>query len=418
MSDQKRETNWIGYAGVMAVATAGALIAAAATDLWVLTAVPVGLLFGFFLQKGDLCGASAFSEVLLMKDWRKVVGLWVCIVVSMLGFALFEQLGWVKLNPKPMFWLSYLVGGIVFGVGMVLAGGCVSGCLYKAGAGNLNSMAGVVGIPIGVAMVEYGPLNGWHKAMMEFVVRTQDKGSVTFSSVTGMPFWLIALILAGVTFGVGLILRLRMSRTSPKRGTSSASTVGEWLTRRTWRPWQAGLAIGILAAPAYVSSAVSGRNYGLGVTHGVLQFEVLGTERNVVHVYQKPKAAGGPASSTLPAAVGKPGASTAAPAPAGKKVVWWLVIVVVALVIGSWISGRLSGETRLLPKPPEQTAIAFIGGILVGTGAGFATGCVIGNIMTGWALMSVGLLIFGIATVLANWATTYVYLMGGRVIPR
>ena len=55
----------------------------------VLTAIPIGFLFGFFLQKGDLCGASAFSEVLLMKDWRKIYGLWVCIVTVWL-FLLFS----------------------------------------------------------------------------------------------------------------------------------------------------------------------------------------------------------------------------------------------------------------------------------------------------------------------------------------
>ena len=42
------------------------------TKLWVLTGIPVGFLFGFFLQKGDLCGSSAFSEVILSKDYRKV----------------------------------------------------------------------------------------------------------------------------------------------------------------------------------------------------------------------------------------------------------------------------------------------------------------------------------------------------------
>jgi len=33
-----------------------------------------------------------------------------------------------------------------------------------------------------------------------------------------------------------------------------------------WKPWQAGLAIGILAIAAYMSSSASGRNYPLGVT--------------------------------------------------------------------------------------------------------------------------------------------------------
>jgi hypothetical protein len=79
--------------------------------VWVLTAVPVGFLFGFFLQKGDLCGASAFSEVLVMKDRRKLFGLWMLIVTAMLAFALLQMLGWALMS----------VGMILFGVVTILA---------------------------------------------------------------------------------------------------------------------------------------------------------------------------------------------------------------------------------------------------------------------------------------------------------
>ena len=127
------------------------------TRIWVITAVPVGFLFGFLLQKGDLCGASAFSEVVLMRDWRKIFGLWVAIVVSMVGFAVIAELEWVHLVPKPLLWLNYAVGGALFGAGTVLAGGCISGCLFKAGAGNLNSMVALTGIPLGIGMVEVRP---------------------------------------------------------------------------------------------------------------------------------------------------------------------------------------------------------------------------------------------------------------------
>jgi hypothetical protein len=81
-------------------------------------------------------------------------------------------------------------------------------------------------------------------------------------------------------------------------------------------------------------------------------------------------------------------------------------------MVGSHVSARLSGEARLLPKPPEQVLVAAAGGFLVGMGAALATGCVIGNILSGWALMSVGMVLFGTVTVLANWATTLVYLRG------
>ena len=111
--------------GVLLLITVTAV--AGLTGLWALAAFPVGLLFGFFLQKGDLCGSSAFSEVLVMRDGRKLLGLWVLIVVAMAGFAVLDLLHVVKLSPKPFLYLSYLTGGVIFGVGMVLAGGCISG---------------------------------------------------------------------------------------------------------------------------------------------------------------------------------------------------------------------------------------------------------------------------------------------------
>jgi hypothetical protein len=83
-----------------------AIIAFAVVAAWnrtrVLTAVPIGFLFGLCLQKGDLCGASAFSEVLVMKDRRKLAGLWILIVVSMVGFAALDLLGWVRLSPMQL----------------------------------------------------------------------------------------------------------------------------------------------------------------------------------------------------------------------------------------------------------------------------------------------------------------------------
>jgi hypothetical protein len=170
---------------------------------------------------------------------------------------------------------------------------------------------------------------------------------------------------------------------------------------RPWRPWQAGVAIGLLALPAYVSSAASGRNYPLGVTHGVLQASLLLTDASVQHVVGSPAAPAGPQAT-----------STSQTPPPRKQVVWWLVLLVTGLLAGAHLAGRLSGEARLLPKPPEQVLVAMIGGFLVGAGAALGTGCVIGNILSGWALMSVGMFLFGAAVILANWATTGLYLRG------
>lgn len=387
-----RRSWWLMLIGVTFVVVP--VVAAWRTGSWFLTAVAVGFLFGFLLQKGDLCGSSAMSEVLLFRDGRKLAGLWVAIVVSMLGFAVIERLGWVVLKPKPLLWASWIVGGAVFGAGTVLAGGCISGCLYKAGAGNLNSMAALAAMPFGIALVEHGPLNRLHLWLKSHVVTAADGGPVTLSSLTGLPYWLLALIFAGATLAVAWRLR------KPAPRSPEAEPLTRRLLARPWRPWQAGVAIGVLAVFAFLSAVASGRSYPLGVTHGVLHTYALATEK--VEVVTGRSVAPTPAAAAAPA-----------PAP-GRKVSGWLILVVVSMVPGSWVAARPSGQAKLLPKPPDEVVTAFFGGILVGVGAAFATGCVVGNILSGWALLSVGMFLFGLTTLLANWGVTYLYLMGGQ----
>jgi hypothetical protein len=405
------EKSWkkpLSIIGLMIIIFAGLSFV---TGLWVFTAIPIGFLFGFFLEKADLCGASAFSEVLLMKDWTKIGGLWVVIAVSMIGFAVISALGWVSLNPKPFNWLNAIIGGIIFGIGIVLAGGCVSGCLFKSGQGNINSMAGLIGIPLGVAAVKYGPMQGFAMYLKQFSVSDAGGGPVTLSSVTGLPYGVLAVIIGAIT----LLAAWRIRRVKQARQKKQTAVFREdmpllqRLVLRPWRPWQAGIAIGLLAVFAYMSSASSGRNYPLGVTSGVLNAQVLLTDAPLNHVYAPPAVAPPVKAPVFGAAEG------AAPA---KKITWWLVLEIVALVAGAAFSARLSGKTQFLPRPPDQTVIAFFGGILLGTGAAIGHGCVVGNIMSGFALMSLGSVVFGITVVLANWATTYFYLMGGGIMDK
>jgi uncharacterized membrane protein YedE/YeeE len=380
-------------------------LVAFASGLWVLTAVPIGFLFGFFLERADLCGASAFSEIILIRDARKLGGIWILIAVSMLTFAAGSSFGWISLNPKPLIWANYLVGGVLFGTGMVLAGGCVSGSLFKAGQGNLNSMAALISIPIGVAAVEYGPLEGLLRCLKGSAIPNGEGGSVTLPSVTGLSYSTLAVAFAGVTLAAVFLLRHRRATEGRALRDTNDSPLAQRILTRPWKPWQSGVAIGLLALAAYASSAASGRNYPLGVTHGVLHVELLATDHPVRHVWEKrpdPTDAAGDPETRLGADEPRP----------KKKVVWWLVGLVSFLVVGSHVSARLRGSFRLLPKPPDETIVAFLGGLMVGSGAALATGCVVGNIMSGVALMSIGNIFFVFVVALSNWVATYVYMVG------
>jgi uncharacterized membrane protein YedE/YeeE len=267
-----------------------------------------------------------------------------------------------------------------------------------------------LGIALGVAIVEYGPLQSIYSGLKTLVIKTSDGGPVTMVSLTGMPFWVIALIILILTLLYSVWLR-------KKRVTSENDTsIKNKILAKSWKPWQAGLVIGLLGSAAYLSSDASGRNYPLGVTHGVLHAQLLITDNNLNHVYKKKVVLTKDNIKPDAGLKGKeetPKVSSATVV--NKKVSWWLIALVSSLVLGSWVSGRLSGEARLLPKPPQQVLIALLGGFLVGVGAALARGCVVGNIMSGWALMSIGTVLFGVVVILANWITTYFYMMGGTL---
>ena len=402
MEDVKQTVHWKSYAIINLVVMAVIISLSVYLRLPVLTAAPIGFLFGFLLERSDLCGASAFSEVVVMRDWRKFFGIWIVIIVSMCVFVLGDGLGLINLNPKPLFWANALVGGTIFGVGIVLAGGCISGVLFKAGQGNMNSIAGLVAIPVGIAAVLYGPLRGPNQLLHTKVVKTLNGDVPTLMTVTGIPYWLLALIFAAVT--LSLVFFFNRRRPAP----ASASPRLQTTLSRAWKPWQSGVAIGLLSLFAYMSSAQSGRNYPLGTAEGVVGLAVMAVDTPGEIVWQKPHAPAG--NST---AIKTPAPSTQDPP---KRVVLWMVILVIMLLAGSHLSARLRGSFRLLAKPPDEMIVAFLGGIMVGAGATIGGGCVVGHIMSGVAMLSISSILFFGTVVLANWVTTYLYLMGGQSI--
>jgi hypothetical protein len=130
----------IGIFTALLLLMATIVVASVVLNLWVLTAIPIGFLFGFFLERSDLCGSSAFSEVLLMKDVRKLIVIWIVIVTSMLLFAFGSELGWIQLNPKPPDeTIVAFMGGLMVGAGAAFAGGCVVG----------NIMSGIALMSVG-----------------------------------------------------------------------------------------------------------------------------------------------------------------------------------------------------------------------------------------------------------------------------
>lgn len=369
------------------------------SGLVVLTALPIGFLLGYFLVMGDLCGTSAFSEILLMKDSRKLFGLFVAVAASAAGFAVLDAVGLVTLCPRPLFWASYLVGGAVFGTGMVLSGGCVSGTLFKSAMGHQNAMFALVAIPFGVQAVDFGFLSGIDRALRAHILPGPGGAPVTLSSLTGLPYAVLAIGFVALAVALG-VRRFRRRRPPPGAlvRKSSARAIDR-MFRRPWRPWVAGLLIGLLAIPAWLSSLESGRDFPLCVTYGVEELPLLISGGDLDYVW-------------LPDGVQDfTPAQGAAPR---TRIYLWLILVVAGVLTGAHLGARWTRRVAFYRRPPGELVVALIGGFLVGVGAGLGRGCLLGNGVMGTALMSVGMILFTVTALLANWVTTRLYVIGLR----
>ena len=111
-------------------------------------------IFGAVGNKTHFCTMGAVSDWVNMGDTSRLRMWLLAMAVALLGSSALHLAGIVDLSksiyPGPNFtWLSHLVGGFLFGVGMTLGSGCGSKTLIRVGAGNLKSL--VVYIFLGIA---------------------------------------------------------------------------------------------------------------------------------------------------------------------------------------------------------------------------------------------------------------------------
>ena len=114
----------------------------------------MSVLLGWISQRTHFCTMGAVSDVVHMGDWTRARQWMVAAGVVMIGFAALSGSGQIDASQtlyagKRWIWLSTLVGGFMFGYGMVISSGCGNKTLVRIGGGNLKSV--VVFVVMGVS---------------------------------------------------------------------------------------------------------------------------------------------------------------------------------------------------------------------------------------------------------------------------
>ncbi|WGE32030.1 MULTISPECIES: YeeE/YedE family protein [Actinobacillus] len=331
-----------------------------------------GFLLGFVMQRGRFCITGAFRDLYVTKSKKMFIALLIAISVQSVGFFILKEAGFINFQPAENFApIAVISGAFLFGIGIILAGGCATGTWYRAGEGLVGSWVALATYMLFSAMLRTGPLGSFNSELRS--INTEHK---TIYESLGISPWLLVILLVGITaFSVFQQLRkpkAKIATLKPKK-----TGLAHILFEKRWDPFVTAILIGIIAIFAWISSVPTGREFGLGITGpsaNLLQFLVTGES----------------------------------------KFINWGVLLVLGILLGSFIAAKGANEFRVRVPDSKTVIYSAVGGILMGIGATLAGGCSIGNGLVetsffswqGWVSLPV--------MILGTWVAAYFTIIKPR----
>jgi hypothetical protein len=324
----------------------------------------VGIPLGVALERGGFCMNTAFRSIIFEKDKSVLRAYVLVLMINVLGVAILEHFAVIFPNRPPFFWLAAPVGGFVFGVGMVLAGGCSCGSYYRFGRGMVGSFLAVIGFAVAATVTAAGFLAPVTDALQAPVIDVYGE-SATLLNVFGLEFGVGKWIVIGVLVAAGAFWLLR----SPKQ----RFVVG-------WNWKITGVVVGAIALGAWVVSGLTLRDYGLSFTQPTVAIGRYVTTGD---------------SSGMS----------------------WATYQLIGVPIGALVSSLFASEFSLRMPKPGRAAAQFGGGLMMGFGAAVAGGCNIGHGITGISSLALASVAATVFAILGVWTMTgFVYRMSRRKV--
>jgi uncharacterized membrane protein YedE/YeeE len=318
----------------------------------------IGLLFGAVVARTNFCVMGSISDMVTFGDRRRFRAWMLAAGTAMIGTQALAAAGVVPLEASMYLspnlnWLGHIAGGLIFGFGMVFAGGCPSRNLARLGGGDLRSLMTLIVLGI-VAHMTMGGLLGPARAEMERLTAFSLSGLRIPSQGLGE--------IAGVLSGVSPALASAVV----------ASVVGGGLLAWCFRDAAfrgssvhvlSGLSIGLIVAAGW---AVTGLAYDELAHRPTAPISLT---------YVRPV---GDALEWLQrtTALGLPGFGVAS---------------VFGAVLGAFATARMMGRFRLTTfSDLGDTLRGFFGAALMGIGGVLGLGCTIGQGITGVSTLAAG----------------------------
>ncbi|OOF45862.1 YeeE/YedE family protein [Rodentibacter trehalosifermentans] len=302
------------------------------------TGLLVGIAFGILLQRTQFCFVSGFRRLLFEKNFQFLTALFIAVSVQSVGFFTLAEFDLLTIPQTPLPIFATVVGGLLFGVGMVLSNCCGSGAWFRSAEGALGSFLALVAFAITLASTQSGSL---HHFIRRWTQQSPPWDNI-YLTLAISPWWLV-----GILVFFTLILFFRREKFSRAENLSFFNRT----FKSDWNPYLGGLLMGGLGVLAWYLSAQTGRNYGYGIavpSANVVQYLVIGQQRYLN----------------------------------------WGSLFVLGIPLGAFIMAKLSGDFQLRMPEPKEALRRIAGGVTMGFGAALAGGCTVTNALVATAYFS------------------------------
>jgi len=320
------------------------------TNLWMIgSGLVIGILFGILVQRSRMCTLAAVSNWVLMRDLRQIHGYLAALAVAVFGVAILNATGLVQISTSiylsgHLNWFGAMAGGVVFGIGTVIAGGCAGRLLVRSAEGSGSALVAIGAVAIGSSACAYGVIAPLRTTLSEQTAMALSSSNGSLMTVLGLPHWLIpfAVVLACLLYVLPAM----------RRNESTGMVM-------------AGAGVGGLVVAGWFATGYLARDEFAAVVHRPTSMTFAGPLGRCFEYFQ---------SGNFP----------------GNDFYYMLVIGVLG---GAFVSALAKGNFRWSMPSGQEMLRVSTGGLLMGIGAVFAGGCNIGQGLTGMSTLSVSSLL-------------------------
>lgn len=162
----------------------------------------VGAIFGLLVQHHRFCMVAATGNFLLIKDNRQLLAFVAALLVAITGTQLLEFTETVAIadssyRNSQLDWFGASLGGLIFGIGGVLAGGCATRTLVKSAEGSVNAIIALVFFMLFAAAAQFSFLETMRLGITT-ATSVELSGDASIAAILGLPQWLPAVVIVGL----------------------------------------------------------------------------------------------------------------------------------------------------------------------------------------------------------------------------